>query len=70
MSSTIIKFALTLAVLVAAFAAAAGIIMTRPSPEKMIPTESVSAIRAVTVSQEPVTLWVRSQGTIAPQHTT
>jgi len=70
MSNALIKFTLTLAVLVAAVAAAAGIIMTRPVPEKMIPSESISAIRAVTVSQEPLTLWVQSQGTIAPQKTT
>ena len=70
MSNALIKSVLTLAVLVAAFAAAAGILMTRPSPEKMIPSESISAIRAVIVSQEPLTLWVKSQGTIAPQQTT
>ena len=70
MSNALIKSVLTLAVLAAAFAAAAGILMTRPSPEKMIPSESISAIRAVIVSQEPLTLWVKSQGTIAPQQTT
>ena len=70
MSNALIKFTLTLAVLVAAVAAAAGIIMTRPAPEKMIPSESISAIRAVTVNQESLTLWVQSQGTIAPQKTT
>lgn len=70
MSNALIKSVLTLAVLAAAFAAAAGILMTRPSPEKMIPSESISAIRAVIVNQEPLTLWVKSQGTIAPQQTT
>jgi multidrug resistance efflux pump len=70
MPSTLIKVLLTLAVLVTAVAAAASILMTRPQPERLQPAEAVSAIRAITVVEEPLTLTVQSEGTVVPKTTT
>lgn len=70
MPNTLIKVLLTLAVLVTAVAAAASILMTRPQPERLQPAEAVSAIRAITVVEEPLTLTVQSEGTVVPKTTT
>jgi len=67
MSNTVIKAIITIAVLLAAVAAAAGIIMSRPMPEQLTVSETTSAIRAVTVAKESMRLMIRSEGTVTPK---
>lgn len=67
MSNTVIKAVITIAVLLAAVAAAAGIIMSRPMPEQLTVSETTSAIRAVTVAKESMRLMIRSEGTVTPK---
>jgi RND family efflux transporter MFP subunit len=67
MSNTVIKAVITIAVLLAAVAAAAGIIMSRPMPEQLTVSETTSAIRAVTVIKESMRLMIRSEGTVTPK---
>ena len=56
MPKTAIKAVITIAVLLAAVAAAAGIIMSRPTPEQLTVSETTSAIRAMTVEKESLQL--------------
>ncbi|MDA1207327.1 MAG: efflux RND transporter periplasmic adaptor subunit, partial [Proteobacteria bacterium] len=70
MPKAAIKALMTIIVLLAAVAAAASIIMTRPEPEKYQPAEAVSAIRAITVTPQSMTLSVQSEGTVAPRTVT
>ncbi len=67
MPNTAIKAAITITVLLAAVAAAAGIIMSRPNPEQLTVSESSSAIRAMTVVKESIRLRIRSEGTVTPK---
>ena len=67
MPKTAIKAVITIAVLLAAVAAAAGIIMSRPTPEQLTVSESTSAIRAMTVAKESLRLSIRSEGTVTPK---
>ena len=67
MPKTAIKAVITIAVLLAAVAAAAGIIMSRPTPEQLTIAESTSAIRAMTVEKESLRLTIRSEGTVTPK---
>lgn len=67
MPNTAIKAIITIAVLLAAVAAAAGIIMTRPMPEQLTVSETTSAIRAMTVVKESLRLKIRSEGTVTPK---
>ena len=67
MPKTAIKAVITIAVLLAAVAAAAGIIMSRPTPEQLTVSESTSAIRAMTVEKESLRLSIRSEGTVTPK---
>ena len=67
MPNTAIKAAITITVLLAAVAAAAGIIMSRPNPEQLTVSESSSAIRAMTVVKETIRLRIRSEGTVTPK---
>ena len=66
MPNTAIKAIITIAVLLAAVAAAAGIIMSRPMPEQLTVSETTSAIRAMTVVKESLRLKIRSEGTVTP----
>ena len=67
MPNTAIKAIITIAVLLAAVAAAAGIIMSRPMPEQLTVSETTSAIRAMTVVKESLRLKIRSEGTVTPK---
>ena len=67
MPNTAIKAIITIAVLLAAVAAAAGIIMSRPMPEQLSVSETTSAIRAMTVVKESLRLKIRSEGTVTPK---
>ena len=67
MPNTAIKAIITIAVLLAAVAAAAGIIMSRPMPEQLTVSEITSAIRAMTVVKESLRLKIRSEGTVTPK---
>jgi len=67
MPNTAIKAIITIAVLLAAVAAAAGIIMSRPMPEQLTVSETTSAIRAMTVVKEALRLKIRSEGTVTPK---
>ena len=67
MPNTAIKAIITIAVLLAAVAAAAGIIMSRPMPEQLTDSETTSAIRAMTVVKESLRLKIRSEGTVTPK---
>ncbi|MDA9043735.1 efflux RND transporter periplasmic adaptor subunit [Pseudomonadales bacterium] len=67
MPNTAIKAIITIAVLLAAVAAAAGIIMSRPMPEQLTVSETTSAIRAITVVKESLRLKIRSEGTVTPK---
>ena len=67
MTNTAIKAIITIAVLLAAVAAAAGIIMSRPMPEQLTVSETTSAIRAMTVVKESLRLKIRSEGTVTPK---
>jgi RND family efflux transporter MFP subunit len=67
MPNTAIKAIITIAVLLAAVAAAAGIIMSRPMPEQLTVSETTSAIRARTVVKESLRLKIRSEGTVTPK---
>ena len=67
MPNTAIKAIITIAVLLAAVAAAAGIIMSRPMPEHLTVSETTSAIRAMTVVKESLRLKIRSEGTVTPK---
>ena len=67
MPKTAIKAVITIAVLLAAVAAAAGIIMSRPMPEQLTVSETTSAIRAMTIVKESLRLKIRSEGTVTPK---
>jgi RND family efflux transporter MFP subunit len=67
MPNTAIKAIITIIVLLAAVAAAAGIIMSRPTPEQLTVSETTSAIRAMTVAKESLRLKIRSEGTVTPK---
>ncbi|MDA9281200.1 efflux RND transporter periplasmic adaptor subunit [Pseudomonadales bacterium] len=67
MPNAAIKAIITIAVLLAAVAAAAGIIMSRPMPEQLTVSETTSAIRAMTVVKESLRLKIRSEGTVTPK---
>jgi RND family efflux transporter MFP subunit len=67
MPNTAIKAIITIGVLLAAVAAAAGIIMSRPMPEQLTVSETTSAIRAMTVVKESLRLKIRSEGTVTPK---
>ena len=67
MPNTAIKAIITIVVLLAAVAAAAGIIMSRPMPEQLTVSETTSAIRAMTVVKESLRLKIRSEGTVTPK---
>lgn len=67
MPNTAIKAIITIAVLLAAVAAVAGIIMSRPMPEQLTVSETTSAIRAMTVVKESLRLKIRSEGTVTPK---
>ena len=67
MPNTAIKAIITIAVLLAAVAAAAGIIMSRPMPEQLTVSETTSAIRAMTVVKESLRLKIRAEGTVTPK---
>ena len=67
MPNTAIKAIITIAVLLAAVAAAAGIIMSRPMPEQLTVSATTSAIRAMTVVKESLRLKIRSEGTVTPK---
>ncbi|MGA0168154.1 MAG: hypothetical protein ACO3JV_00705, partial [Pseudomonadales bacterium] len=61
-----IKTGLTLSILILAFAAAAGIIMTRPMPERAAVTPSVVAIRGIQMVAEDIPLKIYAQGVVEP----
>ena len=67
MPNTAIKAIITIAVLLAAVAAAAGIYVSRPMPEQLTVSETTSAIRAMTVVKESLRLKIRSEGTVTPK---
>ena len=61
-----IKTGLTVSILILAFAAAAGIIMTRPMPERAAVAPSVVAIRGIEMVAEDIPLKIHAQGVVEP----